>query len=83
MNIRVNGPLLSNSNIHILNGALDGVGLAYSPDFMVKPYLEDGRLEEVLADWSPYFQGFHLYYPHRRNTSPAFSAFVDAVCYRA
>lgn len=81
-NIRVSGPFTTNSNIHILNGTLDGIGLAYLPDFMVKPWLEQGQLVEVLADWSPPFEGFHLYYPNRRNTSSAFSAFVDAVRFR-
>ena len=82
LNIRVNGPLLSNSIIHVLNGALDGIGLAYVPEAMVKPHIENGTLIEVLADWSPTFEGFHLYYPNRRHTSSAFVAFVDAVRYR-
>ncbi|GKW42597.1 LysR family transcriptional regulator [Pectobacterium parvum] len=82
MAVRVNGQLTANSNIHILNGALDGIGLAYIPDFMAQPYIEDGRLIEVLTDWCPYFSGFHLYYPNRRNASPAFSAFVAAIRYK-
>jgi len=82
LNIRVNGPLLSNSIIHVMNGALDGIGLAYVPEHMARPHIEAGRLIEVLADWSPMFEGFHLYYPNRRNTSSAFAAFVEAVRYR-
>ncbi|NYB03219.1 LysR family transcriptional regulator [Pantoea sp. YU22] len=82
LNIRVNGPLLSNSIIHVMNGALDGIGLAYVPEQMARPHIEAGRLIEVLADWSPTFEGFHLYYPNRRNTSSAFAAFVEAVRYR-
>ena len=82
INIRVNGPLLSNSIIHVMNGALDGIGLAYVPEHIAKPHIEAGRLTEVLADWSPTFEGFHLYYPNRRNTSSAFTAFVEAVRYR-
>lgn len=81
MNIRVNGPLLSNSIIHVMNGALDGIGLAYVPESMAKPHIESGQLIEVLADWSPIFEGFHLYYPNKRNKSPAFSAFVDSIKY--
>lgn len=82
LNIRVNGPLLSNSIIHVMNGALDGIGLAYVPEQMARPHIEAGRLIEVLADWSPTFEGFHLYYPNRRNTSSAFAAFVEAIRYR-
>lgn len=82
LTIRVNGQLTSNSMIHVLNGALDGIGLAYVPDFMAQPYLADGTLKEVLADWSPFFDGFHLYFPNRRQASPAFSAFVEAMRFR-
>lgn len=80
--VKGEGQLVFNSIVHVLNGALDGIGLAYVPEALATPYLADGRLKEVLADWCPYFQGFHLYYPHRRQASPAFSAFVDAVRYR-
>ncbi|RMS13410.1 Regulatory protein, LysR substrate-binding protein [Pseudomonas coronafaciens pv. coronafaciens] len=82
LNIRVNGQFTSNSMIHVLNAALDGVGLAYVPDSLAQPHISSGRLKEVLVDWSPYFEGFHLYYPNRRQASPAFSAFVEAVRYR-
>jgi len=82
LNIRVNGQLTSNSTIHALNGAIDGIGLGYVPDFLAKPYLADGRLMEVLADWSPVFEGFHLYYPNRRQSSAAFSVFVENFRYR-
>lgn len=77
LNIRVNGQLTFNSIMHVLNAAVDGIGLGYIPDFLAKPYLDKGQLVEVLDDWSPYFEGFHLYYPHRRQASSAFSAFVD------
>lgn len=82
LNIRVNGQLTTNSMIHVVNGALDGIGLAFVPDFVAKPFLASGQLIEVLEDWSPPFEGFHLYYPNRRQASPAFSAFVNAVKYR-
>jgi DNA-binding transcriptional LysR family regulator len=80
--VKGEGQLVFNSIVHMLNGALDGIGLAYVPEALAVPYLADGRLKEVLTDWCPYFQGFHLYFPHRRQASPAFSAFVDAVRYR-
>jgi DNA-binding transcriptional LysR family regulator len=80
--VKGEGQLVFNSIVHVLNGAIDGIGLAYVPEALAAPHMADGRLREVLADWCPYFQGFHLYYPHRRQASPAFSAFVDAVRYR-
>lgn len=80
--VKVEGQLVFNSIMHVLNAAVDGIGLAYIPAPLVAPYLADGRLREVLADWCPTFQGFHLYYPNRRQASPAFTAFVDALKYR-
>ncbi|WP_416397386.1 LysR family transcriptional regulator [Allohahella sp. A8] len=79
--VKCEGQLIFNSIMHMMNGAIDGIGLAYVPEALAAPYIADGRLKEVLADWCPYFQGFHLYYPNRRQTSPAFSAFVDAMRY--
>lgn len=80
--VKVEGQLVFNSIMHVLNGAVDGIGLAYVPEPLAAPYLTDGRLKMVLSDWCPYFPGFHLYYPNRRQASPAFSAFVDAIRYR-
>jgi DNA-binding transcriptional LysR family regulator len=80
--VKVEGQLVYNSIMHVLNAAIDGIGLAYVPEELAAPYLADGRLQAVLTDWSPYFQGYHLYYPNRRQASPAFSAFVDAFRYR-
>ena len=76
--VKGEGPLVTNSIIHILNAALDDVGLGYVPEHLAAPYLADGRLLQVLEPWCPHFQGFHLYYPNRRQTSPAFAAFVEA-----
>ncbi|MFT3814281.1 MAG: LysR family transcriptional regulator [Acidovorax sp.] len=80
--VKVEGQLVFNSTLHVLNAALDGLGLAYVPEELAAPYLADGRLQQVLAGWCPYFQGFHLYYPNRRQASPAFSALVEALKYR-
>jgi DNA-binding transcriptional LysR family regulator len=82
LNVRVEGQLIFNSILPVLNAALDGHGLANVPEYMSRPYIERGELIEVLADWSPTWQGFHLYYPNRRQPSPAFTAFVEALRYR-
>jgi DNA-binding transcriptional LysR family regulator len=76
--VRVEGQLTFNNMVPTVGAALDGVGLAYVPVELVEAYLESGQLQEVVCDWSPTFQGYHLYYPSRRHLSPAFSAFVEA-----
>jgi len=79
LNLRVEGQLAFNNIMPVLQGAVDGIGLAYVPLDLAQPYLDDGRLMEALADWCPHFQGYHLFYPHRRQASPALSALVDAL----
>ena len=83
LNVRVDGQLTFNSTGPLLNAALDGLGLAYVPQDLAAPYLANGQLLEVLSDWCPNFQGYHLYYPNRRQASPAFTLFVEALRYRA
>lgn len=80
--VKGEGPLVFNSTVHMVNSALDGLGLGYVPELLAAPYIADGRLVRVLQPWCPAFEGFHLYYPNRRQSSPAFQAFVEAVRYR-
>ena len=82
LNVRVEGQLVFNSAGLLLDGALKGLGLAYLTEGHVQPYVSEGRLVRVLADWCPPFSGYHLYYPSRRQPSPAFSLLVDALRYR-
>lgn len=81
-NIRVEGQLTFNRTDHMLQAALDDYGLAYIPEELAKPYIEDRRLISVLDDWLPYFPGFHLYYPNRRQPSPAFTLLVNMLKYK-
>jgi len=83
LNARVEGQLVLNSTGQMLNAALAGLGLAYVPEDVAKPHIAEGRLERVLEDWCPPFPGYHLYYPSRRQHSPAFALMVDALRYRS
>ena len=82
INVRVEGQLAFNSSAPILEACLAGHGLACVPQDMVRPLIAAGRLKQVLKDWMPLFVGYHLYYPNRRQLSPAFSLLVDALRYR-
>jgi DNA-binding transcriptional LysR family regulator len=83
LNVRVEGQLVFNGAGLLLDAALGGLGLAYLTEGHVQPYLSQGRLVRVLADWCPLFSGYHLYYPSRRQPSPAFSLLVEALRYRS
>jgi DNA-binding transcriptional LysR family regulator len=80
--VRVEGRLVVNDPALIVRAAVEGFGLGCLVDNQVKAELADGRLVRVLADWCPPFPGYHLYYPSRRQSSPAFAVLVDALRYR-
>src|SRR2546427_230038 len=83
LKVRVEGQLVFNGTFQMLNAALDGYGLAYVPEDVAQPHLAKGRLKRVLEDWCPPNSGHHLYYPSRRQSSPAFTLLVDALRYRS
>ena len=82
LNVRVDGQLAFNSSVPILAAALSGHGLACIPEDMVAPHIAAGHLTQVLKGWCPLFAGYHLYYPSRRQSSPAFALLVEALRYR-
>ena len=79
LNVRVEGRLAFNDVRQIRTSALDGFGLACLPEDMVRADIAAGRLRRLLADWCPPFPGYHLYYPSRRQPSPAFALLVEAL----
>lgn len=82
LNVRAEGQLVFNSSTPRLRAALAGFGLALLPEDMALEHIAAGRLVSVLADWCPTFPGYHIYYPSRRQSSPAFALLVDALRYR-
>jgi DNA-binding transcriptional LysR family regulator len=83
LNVRVEGQLVFNNIGLRMNAVLAGFGLAYLPEDQVRTHLAEGRLIRVLEDWCPPFSGYHLYYPSRRQATPAFALLVDALRYRS
>lgn len=82
LKVRVDGQLIFNNIFQVRDAALDGFGLAYVPEDIAQPYISKGELIWVLQDWSPPWSGYHLYYPSRRQSSPAFALIVEALRYR-
>ncbi|SIT82047.1 LysR family transcriptional regulator [Pontibaca methylaminivorans] len=80
--VNVDGQLVFNNIFHVLDAALAGHGLGYVPEEIALPHIARGRLQRVLEGWSPYWDGYHLYYPNRRLSSPAFVTFVEAMRHR-
>ena len=79
VNVRVDGPLIFNTAPPQVDAALAGLGITLLPEDELGPHLADGSLVRVLDEWCPPFAGYHLYYPSRRQPSPAFSLVLRAL----
>ncbi len=79
VNVRVDGQLIFNTSQPQIDAAVAGLGITLLPEDELGPYMADGRLVRVLEDWCPKFEGYHLYYPSRRQPSPAFTLVVQAL----
>jgi DNA-binding transcriptional LysR family regulator len=79
VNVRVDGPLIFNTAQPQVDAALAGLGITLLPEDELASQLSDGSLVRVLEEWCPPFAGYHLYYPSRRQPSPAFSLVLNAL----
>lgn len=82
LRVRVDGQLVFNNSYAMIDAAVSGYGIAYVPESIVVRQIASGELVQVLDDWSPFFDGYFLYYPSRRQNLPAFQIIVDALRYR-
>ncbi len=83
LQVRVDGQVIFNNALLMLDAALDGLGLCFLPLDLVQSHFDAGRLVPVLQDWWPTFPGYHLYYPSRRQMSPALTLVIDALRHEA
>lgn len=82
LRVTTEGRLVLTSVVQVRQACLAGFGLAYLPLDFVTRHIASGELVEVLADWRKTFEGYHLYYPSRRQHPPALAALIDALRYR-
>jgi DNA-binding transcriptional LysR family regulator len=80
LEMRVEGPLISNHQDVVIEAALQGLGILYAyDDNRIHESIARGQLKRVLADWSPTYAGLFLYYPNRHLPHPALRAFIDCL----
>lgn len=77
--MKINGQWVFNESYHSADAVRLGLGIAYIPEDMVEDDLRCGRLIKVLDEYSIQFSGYHLYYPHRRQQSPALRLVIDTL----
>jgi DNA-binding transcriptional LysR family regulator len=62
--------------------ALQGLGIAYLPDFSIREPLADGRLQAILNKYVERTGVFHVLWPASKHPSPKLRALVDFLCAR-
>ena len=77
--VDVPGRLTVDDAVLIREATLAGYGLAYMSGWDVADDLRDGRLVQLLAEWTPAFPGICLYYPGRRHVPAGLRALVDLI----
>lgn len=76
----VEGPLISNHQDVVIEGALQGLGILYAyDDDRVDEAVARGQLMPILPDWSLTSPGLYLYYSNRRHPQPALRVFIDCL----
>ena len=75
--VRVHGNFSVNHGESLRQAALDGLGVAYMPTFLVGPDISEGRLVSVLEDRVESNQKVYAVYPRNQNLAPKVRAFID------
>jgi DNA-binding transcriptional LysR family regulator len=77
--IAVDGRVVTNDGALLVETAVDGLGLAYVFESMVRHHVAEKRLVRVLDKYCPEVPGYFLYYPSRMNIAPKLRALVDFI----
>ena len=80
--MRVEGQLTFNNSYAMMNAVMSGLGVAFVPNSLADDRVASGDLTLLLDDWSPFFDGYFLYYPTRRQNLPVFKVVLDALRHR-
>ena len=75
--VPVRGRLRTNNGDVLTQAAVDGLGVAYLPDFLAQPDLAAGRLVALLDDHCQGEAPVHAVYPANRHLSAKVRVFVD------
>ena len=74
-----NGRLVVNNNYLAQKACLSHLDLALMPKDRMAKELERGEVVELLPEYAMHYDGYHLYYPNRRQNSPLFKALVEVL----
>lgn len=80
--LRLRSMVTCNNMEAVLAAALDGHGLAYMPDFLVRHAIQEGRLQALLDDCVTDHGQFWAVWPASRHLLPRTRVFVDFIANR-
>lgn len=75
--VAVRPEITTNDMALMIKLAVAGAGITFGMEESFRPWLAGGELVPILEEYCPYFAGFYLYYPSRRNLAPKLRALVD------
>ncbi|PZQ57815.1 MAG: LysR family transcriptional regulator [Phenylobacterium zucineum] len=73
------GPVTLDEGHATIAFGLAGVGVIYGAEPVLRPHIQRGDLQVVLADWAPMGPGFHVYYSGRRQVPTALRLLIDHI----
>ena len=76
-NVAVAPEITTNDLRLMIRLTVAGTGITIAPEECLQPWLTNGQLVAILADFAPVYPGFYLYYPNRRNLAPKLRALID------
>ncbi|PYE25454.1 DNA-binding transcriptional LysR family regulator [Paraburkholderia silvatlantica] len=79
MTVDVPGALVLNRTELMLEAALQGLGIAFVPQRLAQPHLDDRSLRALLDEWCPSYSGLFLYYPGHRHVPAGLRAFIGVL----
>lgn len=77
--IGVTGPLIVNDVDLMVKATRDGIGIGYIAEAYITEEIRRGELVPILADWSPSYGSWYLYYSNDRHISAPLKAFAQFV----
>ncbi len=73
------GPLTVDESHAAIGFGLNGIGIIYGAEPVIRPHLDSGALKLVLGDWASTGSGFHIYYSGRRQLPTGLRLLIDLI----
>ncbi len=77
LEVPVDGTLTVNDMNLVVKGVLDGIGIGYVSEPLIRTHIANGALVPLLGEWRGRMSGVFLYYPSRRQMPGTLRALID------